>query len=82
MVRSVVVFTAAFVWIVVFSRFRCLFVCDWLGCHVGVGPVEGVFLVCLVNIDRVLTPVDSASSLLRGFLFCCAFHLLSFVVDW
>ena len=46
--------------------------CRLVGRRVGVGRDEGLFLVCLINVDRVLTPIDSAvigSSLLLCFLF-------------
>ena len=43
-----------------------------VGRRLGVGRVESVFLVCLADVDREHTPVDSAvntSPLLLGILF-------------
>ena len=40
------------------------------GRSVGVGRAEGVFQVCLVHVDRVLTPVDSAVIGSSFLLFC------------
>ena len=50
--------------------------CGWDGRRVGVGRVEGVFLVLQVNVDRVFASTVSAavtSSLLRHFVFVVHF---------
>ena len=52
------------------------FWCCLIGCRVGVGRVQGVFLVCLVNVDRVLTPVDSALIASSPFFFFFFFFFL------
>ena len=36
--------------------------CNWVGRRVGIGRVESVLLVSVVDVDRVVAPVDSVSA--------------------
>ena len=61
------------------------FGCCVVGRRVGVGRVEGLFLVCLITAYPVLAPVEfvvTAAASLLCFPYCWTLDLLSIVVDW